>query len=177
MKKGVHILTGSVPWSDAEAVAPGPPKRMLLNNMDWTRNFVIEKFELVISGPDLVTKDLYTNNNFIVVLATKENGAQYGISQPGTVAGATVKDNRQIGWAGWTTNGAANVTRGPVLLPDRIIVDDLWINGWIVDAGTGAAQQLVQDVGFVLTLRQVDTTIDEAIIMMLKENAQDSIRH
>ena len=177
MKKGVHILTGSVPFADADGVPPGSPRRMLLNNMDWTRNFVVEKFELVITGPDLVTNDLYTNANFIVVLATKENGAQYGISQPGVVAGATVKDNRQIGWAGWSTNGGVNVTRGPVLLPDRIIVDDLFINGWVVNAGTGAAQSLVQDIGYVITLRQVTTSIDEAIMMMLKENAQDSIRH
>ena len=69
------------------------------------------------------------------------------------------------------------MTRGPVLLEDRLIVDDLFINGWVVDAGTGSAEQLTQDIGYVITLRQVTTTLDEAIMMLLKERAQDALTH
>jgi len=177
MRDGLHVIRGSVPFNTSTFVAPGLPKRLLLNNMDFTKNFVVEKFELVIAGPGLISQDLYTNENFIVVLATKESGALYGVPQPGTIAGATARDNRQIAWAGWTTNGGVNVTRGPVLLEDRLVVDDLFINGWVVDAGTGAAEQLTQDIGYVITLRQVTTTLDEAIMMLLKERAQDALTH
>jgi len=175
MRGNLHVVKGSIPWDAATFVPPGEPLRLLLNNMDFTRNFIVEKFELVIASPGLVSKDLYTNENMIVVLATKASGALYGIPEPGTIAGATARDNRQIGWAGWTTNGGVNVTRGPVLLEDRLVVDDLFINGWVVDAGTGAAEMLTQDVGFIITLRQVTTTLDEAIIMLLKERAQDAL--
>lgn len=175
MRGNIHVVKGSVPFADATFVAPGEPKRLLLNNMDFTRNFIVEKFELVIAAPGLISQDLYTNENMIVVLATKESGALYGIPDPGTIAGATVRDNRQIGWAGWTTNGGTNVTRGPTLLEDRLVVDDLFINGWVVDAGTGAAEMLTQDVGFIITLRQVTTSLDEAIIILLKERAQDTL--
>ena len=65
----------------------------------------------------------------------------------------------------------------PVLDPTHLVVSDLWINGFRIDSGTGTLYTLNQPVGFIVTLELVTTTLDEALMALLRERAQDTLAH
>jgi len=178
MKKNIHTIRGTCDWTHAQM--PGatlPPQQIYLDNMDFTRNFKVVDFVVFPTGPAYVSNDLWSNSTHLVVLATKRTGALAGeTSQPDSIRGCTVRDNRQIGWCVWDSAGPGTMLQ-PVLDPEHLIVSDLWINGWQINSGTGVPYTLNQPVSYIITLELVTTTVDEALLALLKERAQDSLAH
>jgi len=169
VKGRTHTIRGEIEWHIGTSVPVLGPERLLLNNGNWNKNWIVKKFIVFPSGPNSVSHNLYDNDTTTVVLATTEAGAEQGVNLPGIVRGPTVKDNRQIGWAMWS-----NVIQlQPYLAPGHIIVNDLWINGWTEDSSSGAFAMCNQPISFVIELEQVKTSTDMALMALIKEAAQD----
>ncbi|HIA04013.1 MAG TPA: hypothetical protein EYN66_19305 [Myxococcales bacterium] len=64
-----------------------------------------------------------------------------------------------------------------VLDPTHLVVSDLWINGFQIDGGAGDFYTFNQPVGYIITLELVTTTLDEALMALLRERAQDTLAH
>ena len=177
MRKDIHTIRGELDWTHASD--PGvilPPQQLYLDNMDFTKNWKVLDFKVFPTGPAYVTNDLWDNDTHLVTLATKQTGAFPATSVPDLVRGFTVRDNRQIAWSVWNGSGPGTMQQ-PVLDPTHLVVSDLWINGFRIDSGTGTLYTLNQPVGFIVTLQLVTTTIDEALMALLRERAQDTLAH
>lgn len=175
MRKNIHTIRGELDWTHAQdGGVVLPPQQIYLDNMDYTKNWKVLDFVVFPTGPAYVTNDLWDANTHLVTLATKRSGAIPATSQPDEVVGFTVRDNRQIAWGMWNSAGPGTMQQ-PVLDPTHLVVSDLWINGFQIDAGTGTLYTLNQPVGFILTLQLVTTSLDEALMALLRERAQDDL--
>ena len=177
MKHNIHTIRGEIPWR--HAMTPHfvlPPEQIYLDNMDFTHNFRVVDFKVFPTGPSKVTNSLYHESAHMVMLATKESGAYPLRSVPDKVQGATVRDNRQIGWCVWDAAGAGTINQ-TVLDPTHLVVSDLWINGWQISSGNGEFFTFNQPVGYIITLELVTTSVDEALMALLRERAQDTLDH
>jgi len=177
MKGNIHTIRGELDWTHAQdGGVVLPAQQIYLDNMDFKRNFKVLDFVVFPTGPAYVTNDLWDNDTHLVTLATKKSGATPDTSVPSSVRGFTVRDNRQIGWAMWNSSGPGTMMQ-PVLDPTHLVVSDLWINGFKIDSGTGTLYTLNQPVGYIITLQMVTTTVDEALMALLRERAQDTLAH
>jgi len=176
MKGHLHTIRGTLDWT--HAADPGvvlAPQQIYLDNMDFTSNFKVVRFTVFPTGPAYVSNDLWTNSTSLVVLATKKTGAIAGVtSQPDSIEGCTVRDNRQIGWSVWDSAGPGTMQQ-PVLDPEHLVVSDLWINGWKINSGTGVPYTLNQPISYIIVLEAVTTTLDVALLTLLRERAQDTL--
>jgi len=169
MNGKTHTIRGECLWHTGVSVAVEGPERLLLNNMDFEKNWRVKSWKVWPSGPNSVSHNLYDNDTTTVVLATTELGATQGVNLPGRVAGSTVKDNRQIGWATWSNV----VELEEILSPGHIIVNDLWVNAWTEDSSSGAFALPNQPLAFMIELEQIKTSFDTALMALIKERAQD----
>lgn len=177
MRSDIHTIRGELDWT--HAADPGvvlPAQQLYLDNMDFTRNWRVLDFKVFPTGPSFIGNSLWDNDAHMVTLATKESGATPATSVPDRVRGFTIRDNRQIAWAVWDSSGPGTMQQ-PVLDPTHLVVSDLWINGFRIDAGTGTHYTLNQPIGFIITLQLVSTTLDEALMALLRERAQDTLSH
>lgn len=165
-----YTCRGNFPWIDNTQNNVLPPQRIRLWNGSWTDNWTVEKIEIIITGAD-ETNDFSDNNMHHLVIATERGGALAGFSTPGTIAGETLRDNRQIWWGSIGASGQQVMT---VLDPDHLFVQDLWINGWITDSTTGLRYALEQEIGFLITLKSKRTKIAQTVLSLIKEQAQDT---
>jgi len=178
MRNNIHTIRGTLDWTHAQDPwAQTEAQQIYLDNMDPTRNFKVVDFVVFPSGPAYVTNSLWSLSTHLVVLATKKSGAKAGLTaQPDEIQGLTVRDNRQIGWCVWDSAGPGTMQQ-PILDPEHLVVSDLWINGWQINAGTGVSYTLNQPVSYIITLEAVTTTVDMALMTLLKERAQDTLAH
>ncbi len=177
MKGNIHTIRGEIPWR--HALTPNfvlPPQQIYLDNMDFTRNFRVVDFKVFPMGPTKVTTSLFSMDAQMVWLATKKSGAIPARSVPDKVQGCSVRDNRQIGWCVWDGMVGATIPQ-TVLDPTHLVVSDLWINGFQIDGGAGDFYTFNQPVGYIITLELVTTTLDEALMALLRERAQDTLAH
>ena len=171
MAKGrTYTLRNNFPWVDNTQNNVLSPHRIHLFNGSWKDNWVIEEVQIIITGTDQ-TNDFSDNNMHHLVIATERSGAIPGFSTPGQIAGETLRDNRQIWWGSIGASGQQVMT---VLDPDHLLVQDLWVNGWVTDATTGLRYALEQEIGYLIKLRSTKTTIPQATLTLIKEQAQDT---
>jgi len=165
-----YTIRGAFPFADAsQHPADLGPIRIQLWNGSWTKNWVIEEVQVIFLGTNYITHTMLGPDLSALVIATEKNGAIPNYSSTG-ITGRSCRDNRQVWWGSY----APNVTTQNVLDPDHLFVQDLWINGWAVDAdGAGNRYALSQEIGYIITLRQVKTTISQAVLSLIKEQAQD----
>lgn len=172
MRDDVYVISGVCDWALATHAAVLDPRLLHLDNGDFNSNFIVEDFEVFPSTTNYVTNNLVEDTTF-VVLATKESGAIAATSlpsQPGR--GMNVADNRQIAWSVYAGNyDATHLEDG------HLIVNDLYINAWVIRDDDGTIQLPVQAVNYIITLRRVDTSTDQAIFALIQERAQDDIAH
>jgi len=170
-KKGrTYTIRGAFPFVDGTQFTVLEPQRIPLWNGSWRDNWVIEKIEIVVLQPEYVTKTMLSNDMLALVIATEENGAIADFSSAARIRGRSCRDNRQIWWG----TVAQNQVLMNVLDPDHLFVQDLWINGWYFDNDTGVTFALSQEVGYVITLRATRTSIEQTILSLIKEQAQDT---
>ena len=62
-----------------------------------------------------------------------------------------------------------------VLDVDHLFVEDLWVGGWLIDTDSGVRYSINQEIGYIITLRAVRTTINETILALIKERAQAAL--
>jgi len=172
MAKGrTYTLRGCFPWKSITQATVMTPIRVPLWNGSWTKNWVVDKVEVIITGTTTFGCHQMTGGNMIsLVIATEKNGAIPDFSAPGKIAGLTVRDNRQIWWSTMAPNSAIM----SVLDPDHLFVQDLWINGWYNDDDTCVRYALEQEIGYVITLKETKTSISQAVLSLIKEQAQDT---
>lgn len=170
-KKGrVYTIRGAFPFVNGSQFPVRQPIRIPLWNGSWTRNWVVEEVQVVFLGFEFMSHKMMSNDMSALVIATEKSGAIAGYSSATKVTGRSCRDNRQIWWGSY----AANLVPQNVLDPDHLFVQDLWINGWYFDIDTGAAFALNQEIGYVIKLRETKTTVSQAILSLIKEQAQDT---
>lgn len=165
-----YTLRGAFPFKDITQATVMDPIRVPLWNGSWTKNWVIEKVEIIITGTTTFGCHQLTANMISLVMATEKEGAIADWSGPGKIAGLTLRDNRQVYWSTLASNQAIM----SVLDPDHLFVQDLWINGWYNDDDTCVAYALEQEIGYLITMREVKTSISQAVLSLIKEKAQDT---
>jgi len=168
MTKGLHTVKGVFNWHIGANVAPTDPIRISLDNADFGRNYVVDSFDVFPTGAEALSHTAFSQSATIAVMATRPNGAVAADNGFHSIRGATVADSRQIGWSLITSQQTLNH-----LDPDHIIVEDLYINAWIVDHNSGAIYLPNQSLCYIIKLRQVKTPIYQAIMALIKERAQD----
>jgi len=170
-KKGrVYTIRGAFPFVDGTQYDVMEPQRIPLWNGSWRDNWVIEEVQVVFLGAEYTTHTMFGVDVSALVIATEENGAIADFSSAARIRGRSCRDNRQIWWGTY----AANAETQNVLDPDHLFVQDLWINGWYIDADTGLRYALPQEIGYVIKLRATRTTIEQTILSLIKEQAQDT---
>ena len=168
MRKDIHTIKGVFHWDTGPNVATVDPKRLILDNGDFEKNFIVESFEVFPTGMESVSHNPFPANGTVAVLATRPGGAVAAGTVDSKIRGAMVNDDRQIGWSLFDAQQMISH-----LDPDHIIVEDLWVNCWVVDGASGALYQPNQPVGYIIKLRQVKNPIFEAIMALVKARAQD----
>jgi len=168
MRKGIHTVKGVFDWHQGANVAVVDPLRIILDNGDFTSNYIVESFDVFPTGAESVSHSGIGASATVAVLATRPNGAVAADNQPRGIRGATVGDDRQIGWSLMTTAQTFNH-----IDPEHLIVEDLWVNAWIVDHGSGALYLPNQSMSYIIKLKQVKTPIFQAILALIKARAQD----
>lgn len=167
-----YTLRGSFPFQEDDQVTPLDPVRVQLWNGSFRDNWIIESVDIVIT--DINQDERMLSDDMVhLVFATRENGAVENFSLSNQIQGQTLRDNRQI----WWQSMSAYADPQSALDPDHLLVEDLWVNGWYTESATGARYALNQDIGYLVTLRQVSTSIDRAILSLIKELAQDTPSH
>jgi len=170
-KKGrVYTIRGAFPFVDGMAFPVLEPQRIPLWNGSWKDNWVIEEVQVIMLGTEWTTNTMMSQDLSALVIATEESGAISDFSSAARIRGRSCRDNRQVWWGSY----ASNVTTQNVLDPDHLFVQDLWINGWYVDNDTGVRYALNQEIGYVIKLRATRTTIEQTILALIKEQAQDT---
>jgi len=175
MKHNIHTIRGEIPWRNS--FTPHfvlPPHQIYLDNMDFTHNFRVVDFKIFPTGPAYLTNKLHSSNAHMVMLATKKSGAFPIRNQPDQVQGCTVRDNRQIGWCAWDNVSTTTIAQ-TVLDPTHLVVSDLWINGWQIHHTNGEFFTFNQPVAYIITLELVTTSLDDALMALLRERAQDTL--
>ncbi len=140
----IHTLRGQF----TENVA----KRLILADGQLTRGHRITKF--VVSGdPSSSGNDAYAQLS-TGITENKWNWA----------------DNRQIAWASQNIQSTGALTTSmSVIDPEHIVVQDLFINGFVSTAtGTDVINYLIELVPITLT-------DEESVIQLIKERSQDDI--
>jgi hypothetical protein len=80
-------------------------------------------------------------------------------------------DNRQIGWASTTMQGAAGAQPPfTVLDPDHIVIMDLYIQGQVGSAGGSSV------INYLIELELVELSDDQTVLALIKERSQDDWR-
>lgn len=90
-------------------------------------------------------------------------GTQYDM-----LSGARADDNRQIAWAGntWSSTSTTPTTGlWNVVDPDHVVITDLYIQAINSEA-----------TNYLIEVRPITMTDDEAILRLIKERSQDDIR-
>jgi len=166
MKGNTFTVRGELPWSVGTTVSPSLPVRIILDNMNPKKNWIVSKFEVWPTYPEAISHSLYGPDAKIVVLATEEAAAIMEHPVPTDVQGPTVRDNRQIAWSSWRGTGSSYERTH--LAPDHLIVNDLWLNAWVLDSGTGVAYTPNQPLAYMIELTQVTTTYTKAIFALIQ---------
>jgi hypothetical protein len=144
------------------------PQRFQLWNGSWEDNWVIEDVQVVVLGVNHDCRAL-SDDMVSLVIATERGGASADFSSAARIRGRSCRDNRQIWW-GTLDNEMHNL----VLDPDHLFVQDIWINGWYTEQVSCARYSLNQEIGFVIKLRATKTTTEQAVLSLIKEQAQDT---
>ena len=169
-KKGrVYTIRGAFPFVDGMAFPVLEPQRIPLWNGSWKDNWVIEEVQVIMLGTEWTTNTMMSQDLSALVIATEESGAISDFSSAARIRGRSCRDNRQVWWGSY----ASNDTTQNVLDPDHLFVQDLWINGWYVDNDTGVRYALNQEIGYVIKLRATRTTIEQTVLALIKEQAQE----
>jgi len=170
MRNGLHTIRGVFNWSIGANDATTDPIRLLLDNGDFRKNFIVESFNCFPTGMNGITHNLWAQSGTVCVLATRFNGAIANTDRVGQIRGAGANDNRQIAWSLFDSTAQVDY-----IDPEHLIVEDLFINAWIIDHGVGVHYLPNQEISYVIKLRQVKTPIEQAILALVKERAQDDI--
>ena len=169
MRNGIHTIRGTLPWTlGVGSIPPGEPVRLLLDNGDFRENFIVESFDIFPTGTESTSHDPFSADATIGVLATRIEGAVAGDGAPSEIEGAGADDSRQIGW-----HIGNNIRNRFTLDPEHLIVEDLFINAWIVNSGTGVLYMPNQKLSYIIKLKRVTTPIAQAVLALIKERAQD----
>lgn len=172
-KKGkTHTIRGAFPWSTTiqDMAELNKPHQIRLSNGSWRDNYIIEDVQYIITDAD-GTYDYLDNSLHVLMIGTSKASVLPGITTPSIITGATLRDSQQVWW------GSMAGVHEPmnVLDVDHLFVEDLWINGWTIDSGSGVRYSINQEIGFLITLRQVRTSINETILALIKERAQNTL--
>jgi len=170
MKNGRHTIRGCFDWSISATVDPHEPKRILLDNGDFSENFVVESFEVFPTGVNGITKNLWPHNGTLAVLATRANGAIANTDRVGQIRGSGVNDNRQIAWSSFDQSQSVSF-----IDPDHLIVEDLYLNAWVIDSGSGVHYLPNQEISYIIKLKATRTPVEQAVLALVKARAQDAI--
>ena len=167
MKQGKHQLR----WQfNSEAHDPERPVQFNLDNGDYTRNFVIESFEIIWASMDKGTNNTdISNNTHQIVLALTEEGAmpintETVNSRPFAMR---VADRRQVAW-GQMDNNIVNT----ILDPHNIVGEDLWLNAWAFGSAHTPAE-IDQDIGVLITLTEVKQSGNRALLGTVRDAPLD----
>jgi len=163
-----YTLRGSFPFQENDQVTVLPPERKQLWNGSFSKNWIIDDIQIVITSHNHDEKML-SDDMVHLVIATRHNGALPSFSISTQVQGPTVRDNRQVWWGSMDSGNFQTV-----LDPENLVVEDLYVNGWYSDQQTGAIFALTQDIGYVITLREERTSLPRTILTLIKELAQDT---
>jgi hypothetical protein len=89
-------------------------------------------------------------------------GTQYDM-----VSGGRADDNRQIAWAGstWSSTGTPTTGNWGIVDPNHIVNTDLWIRS-----------SSTENTNYMIVMRPVTLTEDQAILALIKERSQDDLR-
>lgn len=167
MKNGVHTIRHICTGIGSGAFSLAQPQRLTLDNGSFKNNFIIESFRAFPVGVTATNERIDTLPMYIV-LATSEAGARF--DSVATRPLLAIDDSRVIGF--WSIEGESGSVIN-FLDPDHIIIEDLWVNACTVTAG-GTVQVPDQDLGVIINLKKRKTTEIEAILQLIKQNAQSS---
>lgn len=165
-------IRGAFPWSSTiqEGIELYKPHRIRLSNGSFQDNFIIEDVQFIINQPD-GTYEYLDNDLHSLVIGTSRECVLPGFASPSSLGGSTLRDSQQVWWGSMSGNHVPM----SVLDIDHLFVEDLWINGWFVDTNSGVRFSLNQEIGYLITLRAVRTSINEAILALIKERAQNTL--
>jgi len=167
MKQGKHQLR----WQfNSEAHSPLRPVQFNLDNGDYTRNFVIESFEIIWGSMDKGTNNTdISNNTHQVVLALTEEGAMPLATETvnNRPFAIRVADRRQVAW-GQMDNSIVNT----ILDPHNIVGEDLWLNAWAFGSAHTPAE-IDQDIGVLITLSEVKQSGNRALLGTVRDSPLD----
>jgi len=172
-KRGRTVtIRGAFPWSTTiqDMAELNKPHRIRLSNGSFRDNFIIEDVQFIINQPD-GTYEYLDNDCHSMMMGTSRESVLPGFATPSVIGGATLRDSQQVWW------GSMSGVHEPmsVLDIDHLFVEDLWIGGWFIDSDSGVRYSLNQEIGYLITLRAVRTTINEAILALIKERAQNTL--
>jgi len=163
-----HVLRGTL----KDGAYYTSPKRLILNNGDFKRNYRVVEFTVF---PNMNRKSgnigsysqitAAPSNMANVALAVEESGITDGEFR--------FNDGRQIGWFQGYGGSTPNQYRTH-LDPNHIIVQDLWIGGYAVDTSDGSSEVLTVALNYHIVLEEVTSTNNEAVIQLIKEKSQDT---
>lgn len=172
-KKGRTVtIRGAFPWSTTiqDLIEMHKPHRIRLSNGSFRDNYIIEDVQFIINQPD-GTWEYLDNDLHSLMIGTSKTSVMPGYAAPSHIGGSTLRDSQQV-W--WGSMSGVHETMS-VLDVDHLFVEDLWIGGWFIDSDSGVRYSINQEIGYLITLRAVRTTINEAILALIKERAQNTL--
>ena len=172
-KRGRTVtIRGAFPWSTTiqDMIELNKPIRIRLSNGSWKENYIIEDVQFIINSPD-GTYNYLDNDCHSLMIGTSRESVLPGFSTPSVIGGSTLRDSQQVWW------GSMSGVHEPmsVLDVDHLFVEDLWIGGWLIDTDSGLRYSINQEIGFLITLRAVKTSISETVLALIKERAQNTL--
>jgi len=147
------------------------PKRLILDNGDFKRNYRVIEFTIFpnlnrLSGnigsyAQITASPTWMAN---VALALEASGILDGEFR--------FNDSRQIAWfQGYGASSPYNYRTH--LDPNHIIVQDLWIGGYAVDTSDGSSEVLSVALNYHIVLEEVTSSLNEAVLQLIKERSQE----
>lgn len=167
MIRGIHTIRGQFDDGDSPAAA----RQYNLDNGQFDLNMKITQVELIPTFNDHTGSAMNdpSSDTMFFVISTSESGAIPAVTTPGmsgTDFGLRLNDGAQIAW-GYVSAGYGY--QKVVLDPNHIIPSDLYVNAWSINS-SGAITTLSQDLGFMIVMKQVKSSGDEALLYQIKES-------
>lgn len=146
------------------------PKRLPLNNGDFSRNYRVVEFS-IFPNMSRLSGNIGSYAQ-ITASATWMANVGLALERAGITDGELrFNDSRQIGW--FQGYGASTPDQYRSHLdPNHIVVQDLWIGGYAVDTSDGSSEVLSVDLNYYIVLEEISSSMNEAVIQLIKEKSQ-----
>lgn len=147
------------------------PLRLQVDNGNFKNNFRVVEWNIFpcmnrlggTSNQGSYTSSTSNTDMVNVCLALEESGLAAGDFR--------FNDSRQIAW--FQGYGTTPQNFRQFIEREHIVVQDLWLGAYGIDMTDGSTEVTKVDLNYHIVLEEVDSSMNEAVLQLIKERSQD----